>query len=95
MKIAHWIAAGALVLTSTVTLADQANMENAAAKLQEAKASLEKATADKGGHRMKAIKLVNQAMAEVQAGIEFDRTHDSKNEGKKSDKGEKGEKPAK
>jgi hypothetical protein len=92
MKIAHWIAASALVLTGTAALADQPNMEAAIAKLQEAKASLEKATADKGGHRVKAIKLVDQAMAEVQAGIEFDRTHDSKNEGKK---GEKGEKPAK
>ena len=39
--------------------------------LQEARASLEKATADKGGHRVKALKAFDQANAEVKAGIEF------------------------
>ena len=36
-------------------------------------AELNKATADKGGHRNKALGLVNQALAEVTAGITFDR----------------------
>ncbi len=50
--------------------AAQPNMEAALRSLGEARASLEKATADKGGHRVKAIELVNQAIAEVNRGIE-------------------------
>ena len=34
-----------------------------------------KAEADKGGHRVKALELVNQALAEVKAGVEFDNKH--------------------
>jgi hypothetical protein len=30
---------------------------------------------DKGGHRMKAVRLVNEAIGEVQAGIHFDNKH--------------------
>ena len=40
-----------------------------------AKSELQRATADKGGHRVKAIGLVNSAIAEVNAGIAFDRRH--------------------
>ena len=36
-------------------------------------ASLERATADKGGHRVKAIQHVDAAIAEVRAGMRFDR----------------------
>ena len=41
------------------------------------------ATADKGGHRVAAIKLLKQALDEINAGIEFDKTHTGPNEGKK------------
>jgi hypothetical protein len=50
-------------------------MQAARTSLQTAKAQLQKATADKGGHRVKAIDLVNSAIAEVNAGIAFDRRH--------------------
>lgn len=50
--------------------AAQPNMEAALRSLREARVSLEKASADKGGHRVKAIDLVNQAIAEVNRGIE-------------------------
>jgi uncharacterized membrane protein YqiK len=53
----------------------QPHMHEAHKHLEQAKASLEKAEADKGGHRVKAIELVNQALAEVKAGIEFDNKH--------------------
>ena len=33
------------------------------------------ATGDKGGHRVRAIQLINQAEAEVRRGIEWDNTH--------------------
>ena len=43
--------------------------------LREGKSSLEAATHDKGGHRSKALKLVKEAIAEVEQGIHFDDTH--------------------
>lgn len=53
----------------------QPHMGKALALLEDAKKQLENATADKGGHRVKAIELVNGAIAEVKAGIEFDNKH--------------------
>ena len=54
---------------------DQPHMQAARSSLQTAKAELQKATPDKGGHRVNAIGLVNSAIAEVNAGIAFDRRH--------------------
>ena len=47
----------------------QPNMEAALGDLRAARASLQKAEPDKAGHRIKAIGLVDQAIAEVQAGM--------------------------
>jgi len=73
----------ALLLLSTVAIAgavgDQPNMQAARADLQTAKRELQMATADKAGHRVNAISLVNQAIAEVNAGINFDRRHNHAN----------------
>jgi hypothetical protein len=55
--------------------ADQPFMERAKDNLKDAHNNLEKATADKGGHRAKAIDLVRDAIEEVNKGIEFDRKH--------------------
>ena len=44
---------------------------------------LEKATGDKGGHRVAALKAVREAQREVKAGIEWDNEHQSKEERKK------------
>ncbi len=55
--------------------ADQPHMQAAKSELNNAMKFLRRATADKGGHREKAINLVSQAMAAVQAGIDYDRTH--------------------
>jgi len=54
---------------------DQPNMQAARADLQTAKRELQKATPDKGGHRAKAIGLVNDAIVEVNAGIAYARRH--------------------
>src|SRR6266481_1418837 len=54
---------------------DQPDMQAARGNLQTAKSELQKATPDKGGHRANAIGLVNSAIAEVNAGIAFDRRH--------------------
>jgi len=55
--------------------ADQPHMQSALQSLIDAKLQLQKADHDKGGHRARAEQLVSQALAEVRAGIEFDRTH--------------------
>lgn len=55
--------------------ADQPRMHAALAHLLAAQAELEKASADKGGYRATALRQVGKAIASVQAGIEFDRTH--------------------
>jgi len=54
---------------------DQPFMRAARADLVTAKSELQKAIPDKGGHRVKAIQLVNQAIAQVNAGMAFDRQH--------------------
>ena len=56
-------------------LPDQPHMEAALDKLRSARANLEAATDDKGGHRAKALDHVNKAIDEVKKGIEYDRTH--------------------
>jgi hypothetical protein len=53
----------------------QPEMTAAIQHLREAQGSLESATANKGGHRANALQLINQAIAEVEAGIEYDNTH--------------------
>ena len=49
--------------------ADQPNMRAALAHLREAKAALQRAEHNKGGHRGRAIEIINRAIAEVEAGI--------------------------
>jgi hypothetical protein len=49
--------------------ADQPNMRAALAHLREAKAALQRAEHNKGGHRGRAVEFVNRAIAETEAGI--------------------------
>jgi hypothetical protein len=55
--------------------ADQPRMQAALEHLRMAKVELEKADHDKGGHRDRAIRLTNDAIAEVERGMRFDRHH--------------------
>jgi len=55
---------------------DQPRMRAALEHLREAREQLERAAPDKGGHREKAIELVNHAMEQVQKGIEFGERHE-------------------
>jgi len=50
-------------------MAKQPNMNAALVSLNSAKSSLEKASADKAGHRARAITKVKEAIIEVKAGI--------------------------
>jgi hypothetical protein len=58
----------------------QPEMTTAIQRLREAQQNLEAASRDKGGHRAKAIQYIKQAIAEVEAGIQYDNTHRSKGE---------------
>jgi hypothetical protein len=53
----------------------QPHMRAALEALQAAKHHLDAAEADKGGHRAKAIGLVNDAIKEVEQGIAVGATH--------------------
>jgi hypothetical protein len=49
---------------------EQPHMRSALVNLKAAKGQLEKSSVDKGGHRVKAIELTQQAIDEVQKGVE-------------------------
>src|SRR3954462_7420911 len=70
-----------LLVLSTVAIAagDQPMMQAAKGDLQNARHEVQQAIPDKGGHRVKAIELVNGAIAEVNEGIAFDRKHNHAN----------------
>jgi len=78
----HRFVVALLVVTAIATgfiaghaSADQPHMQAALEHLRLAKGELEKADRDKGGHREKALRLTNDAIREVERGIEWDRTH--------------------
>jgi len=78
LKKRAWILAVSLALVTgfiagNLTAGPQPNMTAALALLGQAKSKLQNATADKGGHRVKAIALINQAISEVEAGIAADK----------------------
>jgi hypothetical protein len=68
-------AIGLLGASTQSAKAFQGNMERALASLHEALESLRESTANKGGHRARAMELVRQAIAETQAGVEFADEH--------------------
>ena len=68
-------ALAAATIVPEVTADPQPKMQAALDSLHSAQHSLEQATADKGGHRAKAIELTKQAIDQVQAGIKFDNRH--------------------
>jgi hypothetical protein len=62
-------------LAGCATGSGQPHMQAALDELRSARSELDAAAADKGGHREKAMRLVDDAITEVQAGIDFARTH--------------------
>ena len=70
LLLATCMGAAALVYAN---VPDQPFMEAARADLLKAKAELQVAEHHKGGHRVKAFGLVNQAITEVNRGIQFAR----------------------
>jgi hypothetical protein len=68
-------ATGLLGASAKSADAYQGNMERAPSSLQQALGSLRESTANKGGHRARAMDLVRQAIDETQAGVEFADEH--------------------
>jgi len=66
-----------LVIGAAIPLAygAQPHMDSALGYLQSARGELEKATPNKGGHRERAIQLVDQALVQVREGIKYSNTH--------------------
>ncbi len=58
-------------LAGCATGGAQPHMNSALNELRSARSDLDAALADKGGHREKAIGLVDQAISEAQAGIDY------------------------
>jgi acyl-CoA reductase-like NAD-dependent aldehyde dehydrogenase len=56
----------------------QPHMQAALEHLQKARAELQAAEHDKGGHREKALTLTDQAIKHVQEGMAYDRSHEGK-----------------
>lgn len=73
-RILPAIGLGALV-ASLAKAEPQPHMRAALGHLRAAKESLERAEPDKGGHRVKAIQLVNDAIHHVEEGIGFANHH--------------------
>lgn len=57
------------------TPVDQPFMQAALNNLKDAQNSLKKATADKGGHRERALDITSNAINSVNRGIEYDRNN--------------------
>lgn len=65
----------AIALATSPAHAEQGNMERALNSLYTALQALREAPPNKGGHKANAVNLIEQAIAEVQAGINFADEH--------------------
>ncbi len=75
MSATLFVAVLAASYPSQRAYADQPHMQAALTSLKTARDQLQKATDDKGGHRKKALALVQEAIQQVEKGIQFDRRH--------------------
>jgi len=65
-----------VVGTVGICAADEPHMRAALEHLREARKQLEKAVPNKEGHREKAIELIDRAIEQVKAGMEFSEHHE-------------------
>ena len=75
IRLAAFGAASTVALSTTEALAFQGNMERALAALHAALESLRHSTPNKGGHRERAMELVQKAILQTQASIRFANHH--------------------
>ena len=53
----------------------QPHMKAAVDELRAARQELNAANSDKGGHRVRAVEIIDEAINEVHAGMEYARSH--------------------
>jgi hypothetical protein len=73
-RLTSLLGLGAVILLGFLggrAAADQPHMVAAREHLLRARVELERADADKGGHRVAALRRVGEAIAEVEAGIAY------------------------
>ena len=63
------------VTMATASMEEQPHMRSALEHLRAAKAELQQAEADKGGHRVAAIKATDEAIHHTEEGIKFANHH--------------------
>lgn len=70
------VSAGVVYETAKPAQAEaQPHMRAALGSLKVAKDQLERATPDKGGHRVKALALTKEAIEQTEKGIAYDNAH--------------------
>ena len=69
VRLAVVVLVAAVSFAGGAVVAAQPHMTNALNFLQSARGELQVAERDKGGHRVNALRLINEAISEVQAGI--------------------------
>jgi len=74
-RLSPFVLAGCMLATllPAPAMAAQPYMQGALHALQNARASLETAAANKGGHRERAIQLIDEAIRQVKVGMEVAR----------------------
>lgn len=65
----------AVALGAGYAVAAQPHMNNALSDLRAARHQLQEAVPDKGGHREAALRLIDQAIAQVNDGVHFANVH--------------------
>ncbi len=73
--LAAGVAAVGIAGTATRAEAYQGDMERALSSLYDALGALREASSNKGGHRVKAIALIQQAIEETREGIDYADAH--------------------
>ena len=76
LTVAVLILAVASIAANQAKAENHPRMERALVLLKEARAQLNQASPDKGGHRVKAISQINKAITEIRKGIRFDNKTD-------------------
>jgi hypothetical protein len=75
LAVAPAVGVAAVLAATTEARADQPHMDAALDALKAARGPLDAAVADKGGHRAAALRLVKQAIEEVERGIAYAKHH--------------------
>ncbi len=69
VSVASVLIIAAVSFAGGCVVAARPHMQNALGALQNARSELQMAEGNKAGHRVNALRLVNEAIGEVQAGI--------------------------